>query len=954
MAGEASGAGPPAPSQDACVRLTTRRVPENASQKERAGLPFAVVVQPFRPLPARRDGSRAEPIANAPLARCGECFGYVNGFCGLERDGWICILCGTFSYWDSGNPRDAAGRHRYRRNPDRHLLPEIAEAEYEVEVEREIIASPSEIPPPGWGPTWVFLVDVAAPEEALRATRRALLAALDAAPPDASFGLVAFSDRVGLYDVSGDAPCVRNVAISERTGRACVALEDAVPLARLLAPVSDPSRRRVLVAAIEALRAPSTTGAASVAAAAAAARSAASPPPREHRGASETVEGAATLGGEAAVVDRTRERDERAPGGGLLATAAAAATASLARAAAAAAGGTNLGTSAADPATAADDDAAPSARGRRAFGPALEACVAWLEDLPQGGPFPRRVSCYLSGVPDRGVGALDDARFVAAKFAADSPDPAAAAKAADELSAPATAFYARLGDAAFAAKIVVDVFALGFRAAYMDLASVAPVADRSGGAAFYYRDDAAMLLPPGTVPTRPDDGDARGSAAVRSHHLDDFLSDSLLARDARVRVAASVEEATDCSLRARCSAEFRARRIPHGAGLVADDAFEGLHRAARVAREDCFAFDLEHRSGAGFGDRGDCPPTIQLAFEYVSLEKMFDPPGEEDEEGTEGPETATEPGTLRRDRDRDRPPQGPSRWLVRRIRRVCTRQARVASSPRDLYASADAEALFAALWRKIAVAADEVGLAEARALLSDWLVILVARFNHETGSARFDPACDAVVDGGFGGFDALADATRLVHAALVGDAFAIRSRWGPDERVARRLETARLSDARLAAFAYPRLVAFADADADADAVEDAAKGVVAGRVVRASRAAAQMSGGAAFVADAHSRVAVYYAPAPPGSRRAGAPFPPAPGSAVDAHWRSRAGEEARRGASSAAAPRVEMCRGGWDDARAFDDALVEERDVEEVPGGGGFRGFLASVEAQARQFMREA
>ena len=297
MAGEASGAGPPAPSQDACVRLTTRRVPENASQKERAGLPFAVVVQPFRPLPARRDGSRAEPIANAPLARCGECFGYVNGFCGLERDGWICILCGTFSYWDSGNPRDAAGRHRYRRNPDRHLLPEIAEAEYEVEVEREIIASPSEIPPPGWGPTWVFLVDVAAPEEALRATRRALLAALDAAPPDASFGLVAFSDRVGLYDVSGDAPCVRNVAISERTGRACVALEDAVPLARLLAPVSDPSRRRVLVAAIEALRAPSTTGAASVAAAAAAARSAASPPPREHRGASETVEGAATLGG---------------------------------------------------------------------------------------------------------------------------------------------------------------------------------------------------------------------------------------------------------------------------------------------------------------------------------------------------------------------------------------------------------------------------------------------------------------------------------------------------------------------------------------------------------------------------------------------------------------------------------------------------------------------------------
>ena len=413
MAGEASGAGPPAPSQDACVRLTTRRVPENASQKERAGLPFAVVVQPFRPLPARRDGSRAEPIANAPLARCGECFGYVNGFCGLERDGWICILCGTFSYWDSGNPRDAAGRHRYRRNPDRHLLPEIAEAEYEVEVEREIIASPSEIPPPGWGPTWVFLVDVAAPEEALRATRRALLAALDAAPPDASFGLVAFSDRVGLYDLSATCACVRNVAISERTGRACVALEDAVPLARLLAPVSDPSRRRVLAAAIEALRAPSTTGAARASppppppraspplAAARAPRRERKPSRARRRSAARprswTGRASATNALRAAAFSRRRRRrrpprsprrrrrrrrrrdEPRKLGGG---------------------SGDGRGRR----------RAAPRARGRRAFGPALEACVAWLEDLPQGGPFPRRVSCYLSGVPDRGVGALDDAR----------------------------------------------------------------------------------------------------------------------------------------------------------------------------------------------------------------------------------------------------------------------------------------------------------------------------------------------------------------------------------------------------------------------------------------------------------------------------------------------------------------------------------------------------------------
>ena len=93
--------------------------------------------------------------------------------------------------------------------------------------------------------------------------------------------------------------------------------------------------------------------------------------------------------------------------------------------------------------------------------------------------------------------------------------------------------------------------------------------------------------------------------------------------------------------------------------------------------------------------------------------------------------------------------------------------------------------------------------------------------------------------------------------------------------------------------------------------------------------------GAAFVADAHSRVAVYYAPAPPGSRARRRAVPARAGVRGRRALALEGGGGGAAGASSAAAPRVEMCRGGWDDARAFDDALVEERDVEEVPGGGG-------------------
>ena len=91
--------------RDDRIRFTTRKVPENPSVKERAGLPFGVLVQPH--LPRSRDGTDAssrdaieravpEVVSAEDVARCTECFGYINRYCGFERDGWICILCGTF------------------------------------------------------------------------------------------------------------------------------------------------------------------------------------------------------------------------------------------------------------------------------------------------------------------------------------------------------------------------------------------------------------------------------------------------------------------------------------------------------------------------------------------------------------------------------------------------------------------------------------------------------------------------------------------------------------------------------------------------------------------------------------------------------------------------------------------------------------------------------------------
>ena len=138
-ASEASGEDAAA-RREGCMRLTTRRVPQNPSMKERTGLPFAVAVQPFAPLPASPDAGDVRMESADVVARCGECFGYVNGFCGFERDGWVCVLCGAFSYWNvKGAAKLPDGTPRYRRNPDRHALPELARAEYELEVAREIL-----------------------------------------------------------------------------------------------------------------------------------------------------------------------------------------------------------------------------------------------------------------------------------------------------------------------------------------------------------------------------------------------------------------------------------------------------------------------------------------------------------------------------------------------------------------------------------------------------------------------------------------------------------------------------------------------------------------------------------------------------------------------------------------------------------------------------------------------
>ena len=79
------------------TRPSQRSLSLPAAERDAAGLPLGVVLQPFARLgavaPLERE-SEAMPSADV-LPRCADCAAYICGYCQLERDGWVCALCGA-------------------------------------------------------------------------------------------------------------------------------------------------------------------------------------------------------------------------------------------------------------------------------------------------------------------------------------------------------------------------------------------------------------------------------------------------------------------------------------------------------------------------------------------------------------------------------------------------------------------------------------------------------------------------------------------------------------------------------------------------------------------------------------------------------------------------------------------------------------------------------------------
>ncbi|GLT48714.1 hypothetical protein SLA2020_223220 [Shorea laevis] len=221
------------------VRATVSRFPIDPDAQEVSGVPWGVTVTPF----ASKDENGLPPVYGSDghlLPRCENCYAYFNTYCELDQWAWNCSLCGTLN----GLSSEAVTRYAHPQSCA-EMTSSFIDLELPMEGSEEEMTQAR--------PVYVAAVDLASSEEFLELTKSALQAALEALAPGSLFGLATFSHKIGLYDVQGPIPIVKNVFIPpDPEGSLPVELEDVMPLLHFLAPVETCKDR--ITSALETLR----------------------------------------------------------------------------------------------------------------------------------------------------------------------------------------------------------------------------------------------------------------------------------------------------------------------------------------------------------------------------------------------------------------------------------------------------------------------------------------------------------------------------------------------------------------------------------------------------------------------------------------------------------------------------------------------------------------------------
>eukprot|EP00898_Chlorokybus_atmophyticus_P008263 jgi/Chlat1/8438/Chrsp80S07919 len=501
--------------------------------------------------------------------------------------------------------------------------------------------------------------------------------------------------------------------------------------------------------------------------------------------------------------------------------------------------------------------------GSRAFGPALDGLLKYFTDYPNGPFVGARLLTFLSGPPNHGVGSLHRHR--------DEDAVAYARRLAKQ-----AAFYEGAAARAVVAGMCVDLFAISPESIH--LSCLQSLAASSGGSMLY-----ALSV-----------------------------EDSTLPQD--VYRLLSRPRALGGLLRLRTSGEFRvAQAYGH---FFADKRYENLHHIISCDPFDTYAYDFEFTTATGFSRYLDCPPTVQMAFQYTVLVPV------------EAVEDDASNGSTNHH----------GRWMLQRRLRLLNAQAKVAHKLNNLYDATNADIVLTLLTHKVIAATREEGIQEGKGLLQDWLVFLTAAYCEHYGFAQKGNPAIMNVDVSFSKCARLGPLPRLVFGMLRSPLLSEDVDGLPsDERMHLQFLFTGLEPTWLVRAVYPSLSSYSDPDHLAFPRHSL------------SRAALTTSNSPIFLLDAYTVLIVYYASTAPPDM----PFPPPQQSLLR---KTINGIKQERNVT----PRLLMMRGGFDNVEPFERYLLEERDDSSGSGssvgtaaGQGFVLFLDQIARDVRWYLLE-
>ncbi|MBA0622664.1 hypothetical protein Godav_008186, partial [Gossypium davidsonii] len=236
------------------VRATVSRFPIDPDSQEASGVPWGLTVTPFA-AKDENDQAAAYGLDGHLLPRCENCYAYFNTYCELDQWAWNCSLCGTLN----GLSAQVISRYSHPQSCA-EIMSSFIDLELPLEGSEDQMLHAR--------PVYVAAVDLSSSEEFLELTKSELQAALEGSflvdsflhilfycsfAPGSRFGLLTFSHKIGLYDVQGPRPVVKNVFVHQDTeGILPIELEDVMPLLQFLAPVETCKDR--ITSALETLR----------------------------------------------------------------------------------------------------------------------------------------------------------------------------------------------------------------------------------------------------------------------------------------------------------------------------------------------------------------------------------------------------------------------------------------------------------------------------------------------------------------------------------------------------------------------------------------------------------------------------------------------------------------------------------------------------------------------------